>query len=282
VIRLVQTTVRLAAVGSLLLTVTTLTAAPEVDAPHGLPLEGEAAEVFLRTAAVVDISSFDTKGVTRPRRATLTDGTETLRAVFKDIDEYAPVKELARNQRVIRFRDTYTHEIAAYELAKLLGLDIVPPCVQRRIGRDTGALCLWVEGTMTEWERLTVHNIKPPDLDAWNRQMFTIRLFLQLIYDIDYQNVSNLLVDPEFKVYKIDSSRAFRNERELRNEHELTRFSRSLLEALRGLTRDRVDGGLKRWLTKAQIDGLMARRDLILELAERHISERGEAAVLFP
>jgi hypothetical protein len=44
----------------------------------------------------------------------------------------------------------------------------------------------------------------------------------------------------------------------------------------------RVRERLKPWLSKAQIKGLMARRDCILELAERRIAEQGEAAVLYP
>jgi hypothetical protein len=246
-----------------------------------LAMEGAEAEGFLRTAKVVKIKGFDTKGVTMPRRAELSDGERRVRAIFKDIDKYSPKETLKGGQVVMRFRDRYQHEIAAYELDKLLELGIVPPCVQRRIRAETGALCLWVEGTMTEWERRMEKKIDPPDLNAWRRQMATVQLFLQLIADIDYQNISNILVNEEFKVYKIDSSRAFRNDRELRKEEAFTRFSRSVLDALRRLTNKDLDT-LKPWLTKDQIKGLMARRDAILELAEKRIAERGEAAVLFP
>ena len=249
---------------------------------YGLPLKGAEAEEFLRTAEVVDVEGFDTQGVTRPRRVTLADGQRSLRAAFKDIDEYRPVKELADGQRVIRFRDSYRHEIAAYELDKLLALGIVPPCVERSIRGKTGALCLWVEGTITEWERLKVQQTKPPDPERWNEQMYTIRLFLQLIYDIDYQNISNLLVDPDFRIYKIDSSRAFRNEGKLTRGGELTRFSRSVLDRLTRLTPELAEERLGAWLTPGQVAGLMERRDAVLALAERRVSEDGEEVVLFP
>jgi hypothetical protein len=51
-----------------------------------LALEGAAAEVFLLKAEVVELEGFGSKGITRPRKATLTDGERTVHAVFKDID----------------------------------------------------------------------------------------------------------------------------------------------------------------------------------------------------
>ena len=154
----------------------------------------------------------------------LTDGAQTHFALFKTIDEYEPVKHLEGGETELQFSDCFEYKIAAYELDKLLGLGIVPPAIRRRIGRDVGSLSLWVEGAMTEWERLNVRKIHPPDRADWNEQMFTIRLFLQLIYDTDYTNISNLLVTPDWKIYKIDASRAFRNHNELRREGSLERF----------------------------------------------------------
>jgi hypothetical protein len=212
----------------------------------------------------------------------MTDGERTCAAIFKTINEFDPRKSLGDGQVVLGFRDSYRNEIAAYELDKLLDLGIVPPCVGRTVRNEEGSMCLWVEGTMTEWERTQVRYIKAPDIEDWNRQMYTIRLFLQLIADIDYQNISNLLVDPDFKIYKIDATRAFGTDKELRNEEALERFSRAVLERLRALTLDDAKASLAPWLTKAQIKGVMARRDRILELAERRVREQGENAVLFP
>ena len=122
-----------------------------------------------------------------------------------------------------------------------------------------------------------------PFIDGNKRTAYIcMRLFLQLIYDLDYINVSNVLVDPDFKIYKVDSSRAFRVDTELRKPASLTRFSRSVLDALRRLTLNDIETHLGDWLTPAQIKGLMGRRDQILELADQLISERGEEEVLYP
>ena len=248
---------------------------------YGLPLRGEAAERFLRTARVISIQALKSKAVTRPKKVELSDGSLTWSAVFKTIDEYQPVKRFDNGEVELKFTDSFEYEIAAYELDKMLDLGIVPPAVRRRINSEVGSLSLWVEGAMSEWERIEVHKKRPPDLEAWNRQMYTIRLFLQLIYDTDYTNINNLLVTPDWKIYKIDSSRAFRCHMELRREGSLERFSRRVLASLRALDRDELETRLDPWLTKKQIEALWVRRGLILDLADRRVAEQGEAAVLF-
>ena len=269
--------ISVAAVCTLLLQVAVATPAPT----SGLPLEGAAAEEFLKNAKIVTVKNFDTKAITRPKRVELTEGERTCYAVFKTIDEYEPKKQFADGETELQYSDSYEYEIAAYELDKLLSIGIVPPVIERRIRGDIGSLSLWVEGSMTEWERLKVRDIHPPDVAAWNKQMCTIRLFLQLIYDTDYNNANNLLVTPDWKVYKIDSSRAFRRHKKLRREESLERFSRPVIASMRALTREQLKNSLGPWLSKGQIESLWVRRGLILELAERRIAELGEDAVLF-
>jgi hypothetical protein len=248
---------------------------------YGLPLRGEAAERFLRTARVISIRALKSKAVTRPKKVELSDGSLTWSAVFKTIYEYQPVKRFDNGEVELNFTDSFEYEIAAYELDKMLNLGIVPPAVRRRINSEVGSLSLWVEGAMTEWERIEVKKKRPPDLEAWNEQMYTIRLFLQLICDSDYTNINNLLVTPDWKIYKIDSSRAFRTHMELRREGSLERFSRRVLASLRALDRDELETRLDPWLTKKQIEALWVRRGLILDLADRRVAEQGEEAVLF-
>ncbi len=246
-----------------------------------LVLTGEAAEEFLKTAEITKVEEFDTKGITKPRQVTLTDGEVTTKAVFKTVDEFHTKVKLTTGRTLFKLRDRYQHEIAAYELDKLLGLGIVPPTVERKIRRDTGSLSLWVNGTMTEWHRKKVKKLSPPDIEIWNNRMFDIRLFMQLTWDADYNNISNLLIDANWKIWKIDSSRAFQSSKKLRREGSLTRFSRPVLKTLEELTREEIDETLGPWLAKDQLEGLWARRTRILELAQERIEERGEAAVLY-
>jgi hypothetical protein len=247
----------------------------------GLPLAGEEAEAFLRTAAVVSRQPLG-EGVTRSERLTLRDGTRTCRAAWKTIHERKMGLQRFEGGRLeFDFRDSWKSEVAAWELDKLLGLGLVPPTVERRIGGRTGALQMWVEGAMTEDEMVRRHP-EPPDLAAWNAQMYRVRLLHQLTYNADYRNVHNVLVDASFRIYAIDSSRAFRIQQELMTPDDLVHFSRVVLERLAALDRPTVEARLGAWLDKMQIDGLMARRDLILALARKRVAEKGEAAVLDP
>ena len=175
---------------------------------YGLPLRGEAAEAFLRTAEFVSKKGIKT-GITHPDQYTLTDGTKTCRAAWKTIDEFKRgITSLEGGGVIVDFADSYKHEIAAYELDKLIGLDLVPPTVERTFGGRKGSLQLWVEGAMTEAERKK-KKITPPDPQAWNEQMYKVRLLHQLTDNTDFRNINNVLSDPSFRVYAVDCSRGF-------------------------------------------------------------------------
>jgi hypothetical protein len=265
---------------TLILTLAVQAAALAAAPRPGLALDGEEAEHFLANADVVSIATIS-NGVTRPMQVELRDGQRTCFAAFKIVDEQAMRQRFADGTVELHFSDSWEYEIAAWELDKLLGTGLVPPAVKRQIGRHVGALSLWVDGAITEVERLEVTKERAPDTEAWNRQVQTVRLFWQLIYDTDYRNAKNLLVTPDWKIYKIDASRAFRTHSELLQDVPLERFSRRVLAALAALERETLEARLGKWLDRRQIDALLQRRALILEIAERRTAEYGEDATLF-
>ena len=257
-------------------------AIPPSPAPvaSGLPLHGREAEEFLKVGQVIKRKAIG-HGITNPYQLTLTDGTRTFKAAWKTIDTSKfGVTQFDRGGFEVNFRDTYKFEIAAYELDKLLGFDLVPPTIERQLGTEKGSLQLWVEGAMTEWDRRE-KKVSPPDVEGWNRQIYLVRMLHQLTYDTDYNNIRNVLVDASFKVYAIDFSRAFRTHDKLLAEKDLARFSRSALDRLRALDRAQVAERLGPWLTAIEIEGLFKRRDRILALAEQREHQEGEKA-FFP
>jgi hypothetical protein len=254
--------------------------AAQTDEPFGLPLSGEAAETFLREAKVVGKNALSV-GITHSDQYTLTDGTRTARALWKTIDESKPgVTNFQGGGFVVDLSDSWKHEVASYELDKLVGTGLVPPTVERTFERTTGSLQLWVEKAITEADRKQ-RQIAPPDIEAWNRQMYGVRLLHQLTFNTDAKNIRNVLSDPTFRVYAVDFSRAFVNYSDLRAEKELQRFSRQALERLRALDRPTLDEKLGRWLNGRQIAAMLKRRDKILELAQALVAAKGEAAVLY-
>jgi hypothetical protein len=247
--------------------------------PVGLALTGSEAEEFLRTARVTEKRPIG-KGITRPDRLTLEDDTRTLHGVWKTIDVHKAGQQRMEQGWEFDFRDTWRSEVAAYELDKLLGLALVPPTVERRIDNHVGSLQLWVEQTITEDDRRK-QKLEPPHLPHWNNQLHNLRLLHQLIYNTDFQNVRNVLVDTQFRVYAIDNSRAFRIQPSLLAPNDLVCFSRSVLERLKALDEPLLREHLGPWVDKMQIAGLLSRRDAILAIVEKRVKEKGEGVVLF-
>jgi len=251
--------------------------------PFGLPLEGEEAEAFLRTARVVRREPIG-EGVTRPERLTLSDGTRNLHAVWKTIDEHKPgMARMERGGWEFDFRDSWKSEVAAYELDKVLGLGLVPPTVEREVEGHRGSLQLWVQGAMTEKERRKrgLEPKGPRQVIRWSHQIHCTRLLHQLTYNTDFRNTENVLVDPGFRVYVVDSSRAFRIQHDLLASNDLVSFSRAALQRLKGLNRALVEERMGRWLDGMQVDGLLARRDEILQIVNKRLEEEGPGRVLF-
>jgi hypothetical protein len=245
----------------------------------GLLLQGQEAEEFLRTARVVERKAIG-KGVTRPEKLTLSDDKQTLHGIWKTIDIHKPGQQRMERGWEFDFRDSWKSEVAAYELDKLLGLGLVPPTVERRIDGRVGSLQLWVEESLTEDDRRQ-KKLEPPHLPRWNNQLHNVRLFRQVVYDTDFQNIRNVLIDPAFRVYAIDNSRGFRIQKTLLAPDDLLCFSRSVLERLKALDEPLLQQHLGAWLEKMQIQGLLGRRDAILAIVEKRITEKGEGVVLF-
>lgn len=262
----------------------TLVAALLVGSPllgeGALRMSREEAEAFLIGAEVVGSEELDV-GVTRSKRLTLRHGERTERAVWKTIDEYRPSQMLGGSEVPdLGFRDSWRNEVAAYELDKLLGLELVPPTVERRIKGRLGSLQLWLEGVITETERRAGGH-KPPDPMAWSDQIQSLRLLRQLTYDTDYNNTGNVLVSDDFRIWAIDYSRGFRTRRELLRGAPVLRIRRVTWNHLRALGEEDLKRQLGRWLSKVQLRTLLARRDLLVAELEARIAEHGEAAVVW-
>ena len=242
----------------------------------------EAAEMeeFLRTAEIVGKENIPV-GVTRPQKLELTDGQMTRSASWKTIDEYRRgITRLADGTTDANFRDSYAFEVAAYELDKLIGTNLVPPTVKRSWRGEEGAMQLWIEDATTDWDRRE-KQIPIPDPLEWSRQYYNIQLFRCLTYDIDFKNARNTLIDPDWKLWAIDSSRSFRLRKELL-DNSMNRFSRATLSGLESLTFEALKLRLDDLLSDDQLEAIIVRRDLILERAASLVAERGEDAVLVP
>ncbi|MBI1786470.1 MAG: hypothetical protein HYR60_02825 [Acidobacteria bacterium] len=235
-------------------------------------------EKFLLEAKILEKKELST-GVTNSQRAVLDNGE------FKH-DAHIQTVSIAKSEfegtrgKEINFKDSYKFNMAAYELDKILGLHMVPPSVERKVAGQSAALTWWVDDTwMTELQRVK-GKTEPPDQANWNKQMYIVRVFDQLIYNTD-RNLGNLVIDKSWKIWMIDHTRAFRMQEGLQNKANLVQCDRKLLAALRGLNRDELTGKLKPYLTAMEIKGLFARRDAIVKFFDEAVRQKGEAAVLY-
>ena len=236
-------------------------------------------EDFLRNARVVSMKTLG-MGVTQSRKAVMDDGTIQHPAHLQTIDESKPAFQTMFGTE-LNFRDSYKYNVAAYELAKLIGLDyMVPPSVVRKAAGSVGAVTWWVDDVQfTNLER-TKKNVEPPDINSWNKQMNIVHVFDQLIHNTD-RNLGNLLITTDWRIWMIDHTRAFRMMKRCANPRVLRQIDRELLDNLRKLDRSAVTERLQPYLTKPEIEGLMARRDEIVNFFDQKIAAQGQAAVVF-
>ena len=238
----------------------------------------EEQELFLRTAAILKKWEL-TAGTTRSMRATLSDGRVTHDAHLQFVDIYRPVWRGKSGTVEKNFRDSYKFNIAAYRLDKMLGLNMTPVSVEREVDGKWGSMTWWIDDVWIDEAARRDRGIKPPADDRWLNQLNRVRVFDQLICNTD-RNQGNLLITPEWKLWIIDHSRAFRTRETLPNPETLRRIDKPLLEALRGLTLEGLTRELGGWLRAEEVAAVLKRRDAIVRHFDSEIREKGVDAVL--
>jgi hypothetical protein len=258
---------------AILLTSARLIAAPEET------LTKEQMKEFLLKAKIVS-STQSRKGTTNPFHLVLSDGTVTHDGSFQAIDEHKTSMQFGNGQTELNFVDSYKYNIAAYTLAELLGIeDLLPVYVERKWNGQVGSLSWWLPVKMDEGERLK-KKVAAPDPDAWNKQMYRIRVFDSLVYDTD-ANLTNVLIGEDWKIWRVDFSRAFRLSKDIQDPKDLVQCDRQLFARLKALDSTEVLKKTKGFLTSLEAQSVMARRDKIVAYFEKLISQKGADTVLY-
>jgi hypothetical protein len=218
----------------------------------------EETERYLKTAAIVEIDKFSVPGRTAPWRITLEEADVSRPAIFKYIDRRRP--DL--------LADSFKYELAAYALARYLGLEFVPPVVERKIDDIAGSLQLFVENTISEEERKE-RNIQPVDAKSFAQDMDDLRVF-QNLAAYSCENVQDVLVDQNtWKIYAVDFSQAFAPNSETLAECRISQCSQRLYRKLLTWDREKIKSLLAPYLNEEEIRALNARRDSIIATIER-------------
>lgn len=227
--------------------------------------DGASIEHFLREAKVTAREKLG-RGVTNPDKVTLELDGITRHAIFKHVQsDY----------------DSWRFEIGAYELDKVLGLGLVPPTVERRIGFRKGCLQLWVLG-----ETVNNHQEQLDDMNWWRMQVSAMWLFDDLTANVD-RHLNNAMVSPTQELILIDHSKAFQSYRKLLNdldkrgtgtharfwriqyedspERYPTNYPESVLQRLQSVSDKQLRSALGKYVNRSKMYVLLKRRQMILE-----------------
>jgi hypothetical protein len=245
----------------LLIVAPVLTQTPAVPASAKTWIGREAEiEQFLRAAEVVRLEDVPV-GVTKPKRAYVAPGGPVASFAWKPL----------RPERRKGYWESYKSEIAAYELDKLLELQMVPVAVERVVQHERGAAIMWLEG-VRDW-KVARSEEKPA---GFERQTIRMWMFDNLICNRD-RNLGNILVDEAWNLFLIDHSRAFISDRVL--DYPMVRVERGLWERILALDEPTLEATLGRWVGGGERRAMLRRRDMMKKEIDDRVAKYGEQVV---
>lgn len=251
----------------------------QTTAPAPATVDRAAQATFLSTARVVSSRQLSS-GVTSPYRLTLSDGTVTHDAAFQSVNERRAQADFGQRGVEYNFIDSHHFNLAAYTIAGLLRLDAMMPVTVHRNwnGRD-GTLTWWIDDAMDERTRRKEKK-EAPNRVAWAQQTYKMRVFAALVGDTD-RNLGNILITPDWHLWMIDFTRAFRLHGDIRYPADLPQVDRTVLARLRALDAQTLQAQTAHCLSEFEVRAVMKRRDALVAHFDVLIASKGQALVLY-
>jgi hypothetical protein len=230
-------------------------------------------ENYLKTAKIVSRRRAGGRGENWV--ISLDDGKISRHAFFKLLSQTRPAL----------ITDSYKYGIAAYELDKLLDLNLVPPVVEREIEGRKGSLQIFIEGALNESVR-RMKNIKPQEPEKFKNTLEDLSVFENLTYSPSFcgeRELDDILImyKEDWKVWRVDFSEAFAPSPELIPGCEISGCSKKLYQNLIKLEDNVIKAKLKHYLNDEEMSMLLKRKKLVIEKIKKLTEEKGEESVLF-
>ena len=225
-------------------------------------------EDFMRTAPVINIEDIGT-GITKPKRVTQQRGDVTNDAVFKYEDTHPDIQfKNSWSSRKNKHSDRYVYDVAAYELDRMIDLQMVPTAVLAELDGRSGALSDWATNTINERDRLEQE--VPFRSYCEQYEQYRLRFVFDILTYNEDRNLTNILWDKDdFMLLFIDHSLSFRTSDKRPKQYRKVDLEVSdlLKSRLQGLERGALDERLSPYLHPRQIEAILERRDRILDEA---------------
>lgn len=221
-------------------------------------------EDFLLTAEVIAEQEIHT-GITSPLKLTLKKDGRTIHALYKNIDSDPGLEKPGRWPKKGNYADRYLYELAAYELNKLLALDLVPPTVKRAYQGQKGIFQYWIKNSINRTEMLD-NGIVHDGYCSEQSQHNLMKVFDALIHNDD-RNFGNILYQQDdWQIWLIDHSRAFAVSNSLSKKMKKSKLklSSNFRQQLAAMNKKDVKKALSKYLHHKQITSILRRRDIIL------------------
>lgn len=237
-------------------------------------------EEFLKTAEIVKDKEIG-EGVTRPIKLYLKTGDVEATGIWKN-----PRGKLGGSL------EGWQYEIAAYEMDKLLAINLIPPTVEKQFKGKKGSLQLWVE---SEYSLLDIMEQKIPfpaeHQDHLNKMKYITRAFDCLIANED-RTQQNILYTKDWRMILIDHSRSFRSSKKFTKQlmfgkngimgsKLIRRLPRALVEKIKTLDFESIKNAVGPYLNDKEIKAILTRNKLLLAEISEMIKEKGEDEVLY-
>lgn len=240
-------------------------------------------EEYLEAAEIVssDQPWAEREAVTRPWRLNLEKDGVAKQAIWKNPEG-----------RMKGFQENWRWEIAAYRLDKYLGLNMVPPTVEKRFKGDRGSCQILVDYKISLRDKYE-QDIKTPSykIFPWNRALYLQRAFDNLVANED-RHQNQYLITEDWRMILIDHSRSFRtsnkftknliyDEKYKEGPRLMKELPRAFVEKMKSLNFEVMKEIVGEYLTDKEIECVLLRRDLILKWVDNQIKKLGEDKVLY-
>jgi len=244
-----------------------------------------ACEDILLTAEIVRSEDIG-QGVTKPVRLYLEQGDVKASGAWKNPSGWQN-----------GYWEGWEYEIAAYRLDKLLGLNMVPPAVEREFGGKRGALSYWAEHKYSYLQIMEEGIPIPAEVKrAVDDRKYLMRAWDSLIANDD-RNQQNILFTVDWRTILIDHSRAFRSTKEYRKrlvfgrnglktsaegqQWLIRRVPRMFFERLKTLNFATIKAAVGPYLKDDEIRAIIERRELLVRDIEETARAQGAAEVIY-